>query len=269
MRASCWFLCLKKSAITFGEGCICFEVYSKAYHCHFILIICIQQTVTWASWRLESPVIRLFDQPFVQANNKGSIKVLHHWPFARSIHRLDSPHKGTVIQKAFPCHGISMNTGLARGALWSRGPEACLDRSTWLCLQGYVLTTSKSYLTTLGLLMSTSMNMVMYKWLVWTSDVVIYVEMHKSHNVPVPYPTMHHSEQKCAHFCSEWCIVEYEADALWISDVILPAIDNHQAEWPVCTHHSVQKAPAISLPWRHNECDGVSNHRRLRGLLSR
>ena len=21
MRASCWFLCLKKSAITFGEGC--------------------------------------------------------------------------------------------------------------------------------------------------------------------------------------------------------------------------------------------------------
>ena len=26
---------------------------------------------------------------------------------------------------------------------------------------------------------------------------------------------MHHSEQKCAHFCSEWCIVGYDSDALW------------------------------------------------------
>ena len=33
---------------------------------------------------------------------------------------------------------------------------------------------------------------------------------HKSHNAPVPYPTMHHSEQKCAHFCSEWCIAGYQ-----------------------------------------------------------
>ena len=26
---------------------------------------------------------------------------------------------------------------------------------------------------------------------------------------------MHHSEQKCSHFCSEWCIVEYGTVALW------------------------------------------------------
>ena len=26
---------------------------------------------------------------------------------------------------------------------------------------------------------------------------------------------MHHSEQKCAHFCSEWCIVGYGTGALW------------------------------------------------------
>ena len=26
---------------------------------------------------------------------------------------------------------------------------------------------------------------------------------------------MHHSEQKCAHFCSEWCFVGYGADASW------------------------------------------------------
>ena len=33
---------------------------------------------------------------------------------------------------------------------------------------------------------------------------------HKSHNVTVPYPTMHHQEQKCAHICSEWCMVDME-----------------------------------------------------------
>ena len=34
-------------------------------------------------------------------------------------------------------------------------------------------------------------------------------QIHKSNNAPVQYHTMHHSEQKCAHFCSEWCIVGY------------------------------------------------------------
>ena len=36
-----------------------------------------------------------------------------------------------------------------------------------------------------------------------------------SQNATVPYPTMLHSEQKCAHFCSEWSIVGYGADAFW------------------------------------------------------
>ena len=39
--------------------------------------------------------------------------------------------------------------------------------------------------------------------------------IHKSQNAPVPYPTMPHSEQKCAHFCSEWSIVGYGTDAFW------------------------------------------------------
>ena len=39
--------------------------------------------------------------------------------------------------------------------------------------------------------------------------------IHKSQNATVPYPTMHHWKQKCAHFCSEWCIVGSGADALW------------------------------------------------------
>ena len=44
-------------------------------------------------------------------------------------------------------------------------------------------------------------------------------------NAPVPYPTMHHSEQKCvhfcsseqkcAHFCSEWCTGGYGTGTLW------------------------------------------------------
>ena len=40
-------------------------------------------------------------------------------------------------------------------------------------------------------------------------------QSHKSHNAPGPYPTMHHSKQKCTHFCSEWCIVGYGTVALW------------------------------------------------------
>ena len=34
-------------------------------------------------------------------------------------------------------------------------------------------------------------------------------QSHKSHNAPVPYPTIHHSQQRCAHYCCEWCIVGY------------------------------------------------------------
>ena len=40
-------------------------------------------------------------------------------------------------------------------------------------------------------------------------------QTHKSHNAPVSYPTMHHSEQKCAHFWSELFIVGYGTSALW------------------------------------------------------
>ena len=36
-----------------------------------------------------------------------------------------------------------------------------------------------------------------------------------SQNAPVPYPTMLHSEQKCAHFCSELSIMGYGTGAFW------------------------------------------------------
>ena len=40
-------------------------------------------------------------------------------------------------------------------------------------------------------------------------------QFYKSRNVNVPYPTMLHSEQKCAHFCSKWRIVGYGRSAFW------------------------------------------------------
>ena len=39
-----------------------------------------------------------------------------------------------------------------------------------------------------------------------TKDTPIEL-IHKTQNAPVPYSTMFHSEQKCAHFCSGWSIV--------------------------------------------------------------
>ena len=40
-------------------------------------------------------------------------------------------------------------------------------------------------------------------------------QSHKTHNAPLSYLTIHHPEQKCAHFCSECCIVGYRISALW------------------------------------------------------
>ena len=45
--------------------------------------------------------------------------------------------------------------------------------------------------------------------------VLVLNQSHKSHNAPVPCPIIHHSEQKCVHFCSEWCIVGYGTGVLW------------------------------------------------------
>ena len=49
-----------------------------------------------------------------------------------------------------------------------------------------------------------------------TNELELTIDLiSKYHNVPVPYPTMHHSEQKCAHFCSEWCIVGRRTSGRW------------------------------------------------------
>ena len=65
------------------------------------------------------------------------------------------------------------------------------------------------------------------EYLAYTIDLI-----QKSHNAPVPYPTMQHSEQKCAHFCSECCIVGYETGALW--DFWNWSIDWLRYNWYCC-----------------------------------
>ena len=49
----------------------------------------------------------------------------------------------------------------------------------------------------------------------WEQETAAIYQSHKPHNAPVTHPATHHSEQKCAHFCSEWYILGYESGALW------------------------------------------------------
>ena len=49
---------------------------------------------------------------------------------------------------------------------------------------------------------------------IWIDNLLID-RYHKSPNTPVPCPTIYHSGQKCAHFCSKWCIVGYRTGAVW------------------------------------------------------
>ena len=48
-------------------------------------------------------------------------------------------------------------------------------------------------------------------------DTIVHTmdQLNKSHNTPVSYPTMHHSEQKCTYLCSNWCIVGYGIGVMW------------------------------------------------------
>ena len=167
---------------------------------------------------------------------------------------------------------------------------------------------------------------------------------HKSHDAPVPYPTMHHSEQKCANFywCRIWnrcitgfvrlvfksifwskmgtqtsvdqrqsrrslCRVAAETCCSDISEILLDIFqDASQWSWSYLTHNlidikvwmsnwnsflwyvaiSVAKRPlkihmdgqshvtwsltnALTLHWRHNERNGVSNYQHRDCLLNR
>ena len=57
-----------------------------------------------------------------------------------------------------------------------------------------------------------NLSLSFFKWFESSYQIDI---IHKSHNVPVLYHTMHNSEQKYAHFYSKWCIVGCGIGALW------------------------------------------------------
>ena len=63
----------------------------------------------WALRHLSSIASGLFVHKFVQADT--NIKDMYYWPFVRRIYRwpVDSPHKGPVMRKAFPCHDVIMD----------------------------------------------------------------------------------------------------------------------------------------------------------------
>ena len=57
--------------------CICLNVKEKYRY----------SDVALSSWRLKSPLIRLFLQQLIGANNKENIKTFRYSPFVRGIHR--------------------------------------------------------------------------------------------------------------------------------------------------------------------------------------
>ena len=63
----------------------------------------ITMTAWWVRWRLKSPVSRLFTQPFIQAQIKGNLKTLHHWPLLGEFtgHRWIPCTKGQERGKCF------------------------------------------------------------------------------------------------------------------------------------------------------------------------
>ena len=64
--------------------------------------------------------------------------------------------------------------------------------------------------------------------------------IHKSHNAPVPYPKILHSEQKCAHFCSEWSILGYETGAFW-----------DLWNWSILSHGSMMSVYRVNIVISH------------------
>ena len=63
----------------------------------------ITMTSQWARWRLKSPALRLFSQPFIRVQIKENIKAPCHWPLCVS-----SP----VTRKMFPFDDVIMGQSI-------------------------------------------------------------------------------------------------------------------------------------------------------------
>ena len=78
-------------------------------------------------------------------------------------------------------------------------------------------------------------------------------QSHKTNNAPVPYPTIHHSEQKYVHFCSDRCIVGYGTGALW--DLLILVYSYK------CNFHTPETRSSLrdGIHWFHCSIPGVSS----------
>ena len=102
--------------------------------------------ITWASWHPKSLTTRLFVQQTINSNKNNqcpaSLESLSpQW-------QMDSPHKGPVMQKAFPCHNPIMFSGQYLSARPSfpglRGNEYSLTGTRKATLSPFLLPSSES-----------------------------------------------------------------------------------------------------------------------------
>ena len=126
-----------------------------------------------------------------------------NWPFVREIHRspVNFPHKGQwrgalMFSLIYAWINDWVNDREAGDLRRQHGHYDVIVMNFWVKISG-LIQISPPIMECLS-----SLHIPI--------DVI-----HKSHKTPVPYPTMHYSEQICAHFCSEWCTVAFGTGALW------------------------------------------------------
>ena len=96
---------------------------------------------------------------------------------------------------------------------WSMALKCMNLLNSWIC-DFSIMDFLQNWWISESVYIFTNMQLIAYKMAI---DLI-----HKSQNAIVPYPTMHQSEQKCAHFCSECSIVGYRTGAvcdLWIRSI--------------------------------------------------
>ena len=101
----CWFVLLMSQSKVFS-----LITMNPNIRCVYI------PACTWQWSHVSIQAYQIIDRSTVcstdcPANDKKDIKApWHYWPFLRGIHQslVDSPHKGPVIRKAFPCHNVLM-----------------------------------------------------------------------------------------------------------------------------------------------------------------
>ena len=130
---------------------------------------------------------------------------------------------GILKESSFTMPGLYTACFVASRATWK------LNRSMftlWQFLTFRFNYCTPFYVSTIGPMENGESSKKHQSWL-WggedETDVCLFMarmtcyrfKCHKSCIAPDPYRTMHHSEQNCAHFSSEWCIVRHGAATLW------------------------------------------------------